>query len=423
MPREDSPFVYGDYWLDRRRDGKAADVWQIAWYEPGTRQVRYRSTKRKSLDDARGEIRAHEERARAQGPQKPEDAKVLPLLWNYWDEHGRDADSAAQIASSIRQFIGFLMQDVASPDVTVAQLNGLLFERFRKWRMAPHTYDVPWGGKDYRHSSPGVSGEAVQRNLDDIRAGLNHNTGDNARLPWVPKVPAVNGKYRSPPRDLVFTREQMGAIIGYATCSGIEPLRFILLMTGTLCRPEAALAMSPLQQYRKDVGVIDLHPPAWPRTKKHNAELPVIPELRPWIEAWAECPHKAVLSRKVWWRTLRKNLGLPARADPKTIRHTVATRMRTMRVPFNEIETALGHLVLKRTSRVYAKYDPDYLLNVSKALSTIWADYCSAAHEWLAVHSLSIPQRGQVLTVVRNGSIPGNTLVGGDGLEPPTLSV
>jgi hypothetical protein len=67
-----------------------------------------------------------------------------------------------------------------------------------------------------------------------------------------------------------------------------------------------------------------------------------------------------------------------------------------MRVPFNEIETALGHLVLKRTSRVYAKYDPDYLLNVSKALSTIWQDYCGAAQEWLAVHSLSIRNVGNL---------------------------
>jgi integrase len=404
MSRENSPCVYGEFWLDKRRDGKAADVWQVAWYEPGTRQVRYRSTKCQSLDDAKAFIRAHEEATRAKGPQRPEDAKLVPLLFNYWNEHGKEADSAAQIASSIRQFIGFLMQDEVTADVAVAQLNPLVFERFRKWRMRPHSYDVPWAGKDYRHSSRGVSGEAVQRNLDDIRAALNHNTGDNARLPWVPKVPAVADRFRSQPRDLVFTREQMGAIIGYAAYN-VEALRFILLMTGTLCRPEAALAMDPRQQYRKDVGVIDLHPPAWPRTKKHNAEIPVIPELRPWLDAWAANPHKPVLSRKVWWRTLRKNLALPERAEAKTIRHTVATRMRTMRVPFNEIETTLGHHVLKRTSRVYAKYDPDYLLNVSKALSIIWTDYCAAAQEWLAVHLLSTPKRGQDLTVLKKTDI------------------
>jgi hypothetical protein len=93
------------------------------------------------------------------GRRSPRTPRFSPPV-NYWEEHGRDADSAAQIASSIRQFIGFLMQDEATTDVTVAQLNNLLFERFRKWRMKPHTYDVPWGGKDYRHSSAGVSARA-----------------------------------------------------------------------------------------------------------------------------------------------------------------------------------------------------------------------------------------------------------------------
>jgi len=422
MGREESPYVYGDFWLDKRRDGKAPDVWQIAWYEQGTRQVRYRSTRKQSLDDAKGVIRAHEEAVRAKGPQAPEDAPVIPLLFNYWEEHGRDADSAGQIASSIRQFIGFLMQDEATTDVTVTQLNPQLFERFRKWRMGPHSYDVPWAGRDFRHSSPGVVGESVQRNLDDIRAALNHNVGETARLPWVPKVPSLKGKYRSPPRDLVLTRAEMGALIGYAAYD-IAALRWILLMIGALVRPEAGLAMDPGRQYRPADGLLDLHPPKWPRTKKHNPVVPVIPEFAPWLDAWAAHPHKPVLSRKRWWRTMRTNLDLPALAVPKTIRHTIATRLRKMRVPNEELETAMGHLVLKRTTRVYAKYDPDYLLNVSKALSTVWRDYCAAAREWLAVHSLSIPKRGQNLTVVLNGDILREMVVGGDGLEPPTLSV
>jgi hypothetical protein len=422
MAREDSEYVYGEYWLDKRRDGKAPDVWQIAWYEPGTRQVRYRSTRCKGIDDAKSVIRAHEERERAKGPQRPEDAPVLPLLLNYWEERGRDLDSAAQIASSLRQFIGFLMQDEATPDVKVAELNPRLFERFRKWRMAPHSYDVPWGGRDYRHESKGVSGEAVQRNLDDVRAALNHNTGDNARLPYVPKVPGVEAKYRSAPRELLLTREQMGAIIGYAAYD-IGALRWVLLMTGTLIRPEAGLAMNPREQLIPGHRLLDLHPPAWPRTKKHNPVVPLIPELAPWMEAWALNPHQGVLSRKVWWRTMRKHLALPALAVPKTIRHTVATRLLAMHVPFEEVETALGHLVLKRTSRVYAKYDPAYLANVSKALSTVWTDYCAAARDWLAVHSLSTPKKGQSLTVVKNGGNLRVKVVGADGLEPPTLSV
>lgn len=400
MAREDSVYVYGDHWLDKRRDGKAADIWQIAFYEAGTRQVRYRSTRRKSLEDAKGAIHSYVEGLRAKRPQKPEEAAVVPLLVNYWDEHGRDADSSSQIASSIRQFIGFLMQDEATTDVTVAKLTPQLFERFRKWRMAPHSYDVPWAGRDFKHSSPGVAGESVQRNLDDIRAGLNHNTSGD-RLPWVPKVPSVAKKYRSEPRDLKLTREQMGAIIGYAAYD-LPVLRWVLLMMGTLVRPDAGLAMDPRRQL--DGHLIDLHPPEWERTKKVNPVVPVVPELRPWLEAWREAPHPPVQSRKTWWRIMRANLELPGLTVPKTIRHTVATRIFNMRVPNEEVETALGHLVLKRTSRVYAKYEPDYLANVSKALSIVWADYCGAAQEWLAVHMLSTGPKGHKIVVAKEAS-------------------
>src|SRR3546814_10866203 len=32
MAKDTSPFVVGEYWLDKRRDGKAGNVWQIARY-------------------------------------------------------------------------------------------------------------------------------------------------------------------------------------------------------------------------------------------------------------------------------------------------------------------------------------------------------------------------------------------------------
>jgi hypothetical protein len=285
MPREDSPFVYGEYWLDKRRDGKAADVWQIAWYEPGTRQVRYRSTKRKGLDDAKAVIRAHEEEIRAKGPQKPEDAKVLPLLFNYWDEHGgrRFRRSDRQLDPPVHRLSDAGRGDPRR-DRGAAQPAAV--RALPQMAHVPHSYDVPWAGKDYRHSSKGVSGESVQRNLDDIRAALNHNTGDNARLPWVPKVPASPTSSIPAARPCVHARadgrdHRLFGLLRH------RALRFILLMMGTLCRPEARFGDGPRQQYRRDVGVIDLHPPAWPRTKKHNAELPVIPELRPWLDAWA----------------------------------------------------------------------------------------------------------------------------------------
>lgn len=403
MAREDSPCVYGAFWLDKRRDGKSPLIWQIATYETGSRQVRYISTRKRDVDEAAADLRAHEEQQRAKGKQRPEDALVIPLLFLYWKERGNKADSASQIASSLRQFIGFLMQDEATSDVTIAGLNHGVWDRFIEWRMGPHEYDVPWAGKDYRHASKGVSGEAVSRNLDDIRAALNHQV-DRHRLPFVPKVPGVPKGMRSPPRDLVLTTEQLGAIIGYASYN-LGALRWVLAMIATAGRPEALLALDPKRQAAAlGFKLLDLHPPEWPRTKKHNPIVPIIPELEPWLRAWAENPHMPVESRKVWWRHMRRELELPVEAVPKTIRHSIATRLRSAGVPRDDISTLLGHLVFKGSTAVYAKYDPLYLQSVKGPLSTIWKECCSAAQKWLAVHSLSTPKRGSKLTIVKNGS-------------------
>jgi len=402
MARDDSPLIYGDFWLDKRRDGKAPTIWQIAWYEQGSRQVRYRSTRRADVNEAAAILRAHEEQQRAKGRQSPEDALVIPLLFLYWKEKGSKADSQQQIASSLRQFIGFLMQDEATTDLTVAGINHGVWERFREWRMSPHEYDVPWFGKDYRHLSRGVSGEAVSRNLDDIRAALNHQV-DRNRLPYMPKVPDVPEEHRSPARDLVLTTDQLGSIIGYAAYH-IEHLRWVLAMIATAARPDALLALDPHRQSRQfGFKLVDIHPPSWPRTKKVNPVIPVIPEFEPWLRAWAEHPHPPVASRKIWWRHMRRELGLPEKAVPKTIRHTIATRLRSEGVPGDKLQMLLGHETLKRTTRVYAKYDPQYLQEVKAPLSMIWSECCTAAHQWLAVHLLSTPKRGQKLTVLENG--------------------
>ena len=45
MSRENSPFEFNGYWLDKRRDGKSPDIWQVASYAKGSRSLIYRSTR------------------------------------------------------------------------------------------------------------------------------------------------------------------------------------------------------------------------------------------------------------------------------------------------------------------------------------------------------------------------------------------
>lgn len=312
--------------------------------------------------------------------------EAIPLLLLYWEEHGKGVVSPAQIASSLRCFIGFLMQDPDSGlDLTVADINPNLFVRFRTWRMVPHSYDVPWAGKDYRHTSKrGVAGESVQRNLDDIRAALTHHA-DNGRLPYAPKVPSVPEEFRSPPKDRVLTIAELGAIVGFARAD-IDMQRFVLLILSTAVRPEAASQFDPRVQWDAARKLVDLHPPHWKRTKKVNPVLPLIDEMEPILNAWRGSNSQRVRSKRTAWRTLRRALGLGDEVEAKTIRHTVATYLRTKKVPGEEVETLLGHRVLKKTTRVYAKYDPDYLAAAREVLSTLFREVMVAADLWDAGH-------------------------------------
>src|SRR5690606_1761405 len=139
MPREDSPLIVGAYWLDKRRDGKSPDIWQIATYSGKSRSVIYRSTKQRTVEDAAPILRAHEalERSRAHG-QDPRTAELLPHLFNYIRERGPDIHRLDTIKSSFRAWIGFLMQDELGTQATVADITPGVAARFRRWRMGPH---------------------------------------------------------------------------------------------------------------------------------------------------------------------------------------------------------------------------------------------------------------------------------------------
>lgn len=392
MSRETSPYVVGEFWLDRRRDGAAPDIWQIARYAPGSRSVLYRSTRKRLLDEAKAEIHAHVERERAKGKQEPSEARVIPLLLLYWKEKGRKNINHDQTARSIRTFIGFLDQDEAGLNAVVTDMVPALFERFREWRMGPHAFEVDWGGKRLPYSSQGVAGDTVDRNLNDIRAGINH-AQDNMRIPLAPKIKSVDAKHLNPLRERVLTLDELARIVWYAKHYPAL-FRFVTLQLCTSVRPDAAKKFNPLTQYSSRTGLIDLQPEAAPRTKKRNAIIPAIRPMRVVLKAWQRDGYAPVDSNKTAWRIMRKTLGLSADVYPKTIRHTIATWLYADdSVPERQIEAMLGHEVkLARTSQVYAKYDPTRLAKVVAALTRIWREVSAEAHRFGADHLLTTPR-------------------------------
>ena len=389
-------YTVGRFWLAEREQ---SPFLQIRWYDERAKVTRSKSSGCRSLDDAIPVILAHHANDLADGRQEPSAAMVATTIIQYWREHGRTRINAAATANSLRVFLAFLDRDAVTIAATLDDMRPEVFRRFMRWRMKPHSYELEWQGETYAYTSKGVSGESVQRALDDVRAAFNHAVAEG-RIPYAPKVPAVPTEHRSPPREHTLTIEQLGAIVGYAAYD-IEALRWVLAMIATACRPDAVLKWNVAAQWRGRGPVFDTHPQGAPRTKKRNAVVPVIDEFRPWLEAWADSPHPPVKSRKTWWRTMRDALDLPDEIVPKTIRHTIATELRRRGVSLTDIAGLLGHLSESRITQVYAKYDPSRLPHAKQELSAIWREVCAEANKWLANHFRVTPAYGVSISVAR----------------------
>lgn len=404
MSRHEKAFTIGDYWLAKRRDGKAPEIWQIARYCERSRSVVYRSTKRRSLEDAKAVLRAYEaaERSKERG-QDVRESPIVLHLFNYLREHGADVKRLDTVKSSFRAWIGFLQQDELGTGAVVADVTKTMLARFRRWRMGPHEWAVEWNGKVYRHKHSGVTGEAVQRNIEDLRAALHHAEAEGRIV--APRIGSVDRKLRSGPRDTVLTVQQLGAIMGYAA-DDIGAWRWICLMLATASRPGPALAFDPATQWLD--GIIDLHPPGAQETDKRNAVVPVIDPMLPILQQWRDEPHEPVKSRKRWWRTMRRVLGLPAEVDPYTIRHTVATFMDGEGVPGAELSAIAGHLpssrgIARTTSRHYLHYDPRNCPKAKRTLTKLFQSVEREAASWRADHLRTTPKRGKPIALASKG--------------------
>ena len=387
MSRKNSPYVVGDFWLQKRHDGASAGIWQIGWYNPDTRSRHYISTHCRELEDAKSVLDLHHAKL-IMDKGVDDDPYVALVCLQYEREYARYAISSSSVCTNIRIFVGFLQQDPVKADARMSDLNPQVFERFRRWRMGAHHYDICWQGKRYARSSAGVVGETVSKNLDDVRAALNYAV-TMGRVKTAPRVPRLKSHFRSRPRDIVLRDHQIGAIIGYCT---YDPpfLRLIMLQVATAMRPVAAQKMNATIQYRLEENLLDLHPVDAPRTKKRNPIIPVIPEFAPWLIQstgnFVTQKPEPIKSMKRRWNTMRRELDLDKEIVNKTIRHTVATQLRSLGAPMDQITALLGHKESNGMTAVYAKYDPKYMEEVKTRLSLVWRNAIAFADEWRATH-------------------------------------
>lgn len=338
----------GNVWLSKR-PGSAQ--WCRTWYDGDTRQTRRASLGTDDLQAAK--VRLWEWFAGHGDVQKqrPEDTALELVLVRYFQQQAKEQASAEMARIALAYWSDFFS------GATVAEVTPARQREFIEWL--------------YARRNPPFSDGYVKRILTVGKAALSraHHEGELLAVPYV--LPGQE----SPARKLVLTREQTQALWHAAELP--HERMYLALAYGTLGRPQAILA---LRRSFADFGrrLLDQNPPGRQQTRKYRPTVPICDFLLPWLEEAPEGPlvqwrGRPIASFKTAWRALRARAELPVAAVPKTIRHTMATVLRSAGVPEAELQGMLGHKAYSGRTEDYAKYAPDYLGKAAAAVDAYMA--------------------------------------------------
>jgi integrase len=215
----------------------------------------------------------------------------------------------------------------------------------------------------------GIKDGTIWTELGRLRSALKWAERKNL----IVKAPAI---YRPPipqPRDLRLTRGQAAHFLSACTMPHARLFVIIALTTGT--RMSALLELT-WDRVDFDGKTINLKDPTRPQTKKGRAVVPInrtlmgaLQEARtgaltPFVIEWAGRPVK---SMKRSLASAGRRCGLPW-VTAHVLRHTAACLMAERGVSMDRIAAMLGHSDSRVTSRVYARFAPDFLRDAAEAL-------------------------------------------------------
>lgn len=145
-------------------------------------------------------------------------------------------------------------------------------------------------------------------------------------------------------------------------------------------------------QWMQDERRFALKPEGRIQTKKLRPVVPVVDLLDAWLRATDEwfivresvsfdehqqinvSEQLKVASIKSAWNGAKAKFGIPEGWGPKLMRHSMATILAKRRVSLIELEIALGHRVLKKTTSRYAFLEPEYMSTISAGIDDVISD-------------------------------------------------
>lgn len=408
----------GPFWLDlvRGADGQpASDRWYIWWYDGAAGRQQRKSTRTADVRLACDRLDEH-----YLAIHRPTDAEqggytVLDAMSDYWIEHGQHQVSAPAIKAQLKLLHRFIaVEDDAgrlpSPFVPDA-LDDRWIDRFRAWGVADPIVArrKDEAGAWVAGSQRRRSAATVEESVIKLKAALNH-AYKARRARYVPPIAHKTRDQVTPQRTYRLSLAAIGELLDYSLRGAgnyaghgdrLLPLRrYLIAAFCTLARPDAILDLSvrpEREQWLKSAGLLNLNPAGRIQTKKVRPVLPVVPLLASWLDTtddWFVCAETVrpdprqrinvrrqvgVSSVRSAWDGARAVLGIPDGWGPKLIRHSMSTILANRRVDLVELEMALGHRVLAKTTSRYAIFDPGYLGTVRAGIEDVVADLTKAA--------------------------------------------
>jgi integrase len=312
-------FRIGKYWLDRVA---GSERYYAFWYEPGTREVRRKSLKTGSLDEAKIALAALVLKTDTE-TREPGDVTLISVLDRYWTEHSdrRPNPSGARRA-------GNLLLDFLGDAAKVGDLTKARQIEYLHWLHNEHGFAVAY----------------ISRQQAVIAAALRRAVGDGeGMLAKAPKVivspveiSALLDEPEPEPDNWHPTLEQIAAFTD--ACTDPRVLHMAVLTLAFAGRPLAVRALTA-GQFDERHGLLAFNADGRRQTKKHRPTVPVPSRLLPYIKEWLTDGIGGI--RKPWDATLLR-AGLPDKFKPKALRHFMATEMRKRGVPQEQREVWMG---------------------------------------------------------------------------------
>jgi integrase len=208
-------------------------------------------------------------------------------------------------------------------------------------------------------------------------AVINTSAIDAYKRKRIKEKPYIMSVASHNPRQRVLDDEEVRSLLASAQTENAK--RYLLIALTTAARPQAIvdLDLSQFDQRRK---LLDLNPKGRKQVKKKfRPTIPICQTLLTHCQSWAEGPIFSVVykdhTRKLASaRAIAEELIFPAEATLYTIRHTVATELRTQGVPEMDVSAFLGHKPpgVNAVTLDYAKYRPEFMRKAADAIDIYW---------------------------------------------------